>query len=63
MKQPDIIPQAMAARVVGVTRSYVNIMTKKGQIKTFNVYAEKWVSLKEVRRFLATRNGRKGQAS
>lgn len=45
---PDIVPQAMAARVRGVSRQAIQDRIRKGKLQTIDVHGENWVSLSDI---------------
>lgn len=51
--RPDIVPQAMAGRVVGKDRAYVHTLLSRDHIRPVEVYGERWVSLTEIRVWMA----------
>ena len=60
-QKPNLIPQSLAARVVGRSRQYVASLIKRNDVHPVEVYGEPWVFLSEVRRAIEKAPGRGGR--
>ena len=56
---PDIVPQAVAAKVLGVTRQAVRYWVDRGHVTRREVHGEIWVSLADCKRWTMSPKTRK----
>jgi hypothetical protein len=58
----DLLPQAEAARVLGITRAGVSWLVANGRLNTTEVWGRPFVSRSEVLAYMAQRKAGKGKA-
>lgn len=61
-KQPDIVPQSTARKVLGIeNRQILGNWIKRGRISAHNIHGEKWVSLEDCRAWMKNPARKKGR--
>ena len=58
MNVSDLITQAEAARLRGVSRASINELVKKGRFKTFSIAGQQLLSRQQVLNFVPDAGGR-----